>query len=61
VRGVGHYPGVSVRAGERLCRGFTPEGHCPGPPGARSCSSSCKISAKSDNPRPSYSDLTNKR
>jgi len=45
-----------VSAGSHLCRGFTPEGHCLGAP---SYLSSCKISLKLDNSRPSYSYLTN--
>jgi len=42
--------------GARSCLGFTSEGHCPKAP---SYLSSCKISAKSSNARPNYSDLTN--
>jgi len=50
--------GLVSAGGGRLRRGFSPEGRCLG---ARSYLLSCKISVKSDHPRPSYSDLTNYR
>jgi len=46
----------SAERGGGLCRGFTPDGRCPG---AHSYLSSWKISAKLNNPRTSYSDLIN--
>jgi len=50
---------TSVLAGYRVCdEGLLSRGICPGVP---SYLLSCKISAKLDNPRPSYSDLTNLR